>query len=320
MPTSTTDAPGAGASQRRPLGASSPRYGERIIKAFLALCAGLSVVVTIAIVISLVSPTIGFFQKVPITEFLFGTKWSPGFGEQSSYGVLPTVVATLDIVVVSLLVAVPVGLLSAFYLSEYAHPRVRRVVKPMLEVLGGIPTVAIGLFALMFLRPLAAKWVPFLEWDTPFSFGVAGVAVGLMVVPLVSSVSEDAMRSVPRGLREGAYALGASKMRVSVRVVFPAAISGIVAAIVLATSRAIGETMVVLIAAGSTPAMVPPWDVTESVQTMTAFIGSTATGDIATGSITYNTIFAVGTLLFVMTLCMNMLAMRLVRRFREVYE
>lgn len=320
MPIPTSEVTGADAEQRRPLVAASPRYGEKVVRAFLGLCAALSVMVTIAIVVSLVVPTISFFGEVSVTEFLFGTTWSPGFGKNSSYGVIPIVVGTLNIVVIALLFAVPVGLLSAIYLSEYAPSRVRRVIKPMLEVLEGIPTVAIGLFALLFLRPFLGKLFPFLGWDSPFSFGIAGLAVGLMIVPLVASVSEDAMRSVPRGLREGAYALGANKLRVSAKVVFPASISGIVAACVLAISRAIGETMVVLMAAGATPKLVPPWDVTQSVQTMTAFIGSTATGDIATGTLDYKTIFAVGTLLFIMTLIMNMVAIRLVRRFREVYE
>jgi len=320
MPTRVDEAPRAGANMRPSLGASSPRYGEKIIKGLLALCAALSVAVTIAIVISLIVPSFDFFDDVSVSEFLFGTTWTPGRGAQTQYGVLPIVVGTLNITLIALVVAVPIGLLSAVYLSEYANPRVRRILKPMLEVLAGIPTVAIGLFALYFLQPLAKDFLPFLEWRTPFSFGIAGVAVGLMMVPLIASVSEDAMRAVPGGLREGAYALGATKLRVSAKVVFPAAISGIVASFVLATSRAIGETMIVLIASGSTPQIVPPWDVTESALTMTAYIGKTATGDIATGTVTYNTIFAVGLLLFVMTLIMNMLAIRLVRRFREVYE
>lgn len=302
--------------RRSPLEAASPRYGERLIKLVLAACGGLSVVVTTAIVLSLLFPTIEFFRQVPITEFLFGTDWAPSFAD-ASFGVLPIVVGTLNIVFWALVVAVPVGLLSAVYLAEYAHPRVRRTIKPMLEVLEGIPTVTIGLFAVYFLIPLASDALPFLEWGT-FSVGVAGVAVGLLIVPLVASVSDDAMRSVPRALREGAYALGSSKVRVSVRVVLPAAISGLVAAIVLAISRAIGETMVVLMAAGNRPQI--SIDPTNSVQTMTGHIGTTASGDLSHGTVDYYTVFAVGALLFVMTLCMNMLAIRLVRRFREVYE
>ena len=303
---------------RRSLQATSPRYGEKLIKAVLALCAALSVLVTTAIVISLVLPSLKFFREVPLGEFLFGTRWAPAFAD-ASFGVLPIVVGTLMVVVFSLAVALPIGLASAVYLAEYAPRNVRKVVKPVLEVLEGIPTVAIGLFAFWFLRPLAETLLPFLPWEGPFSIGVAGVAVGLLIVPLVSSVSDDAMRAVPASLREGAYALGASKLKVSVRVVLPAAISGIVAAFVLGTSRAIGETMVVLIAAGAgNPNL--SFDPTKGLQTMTAYIGGRATGDIAAGTVVYDTIFAVGLLLFLMTLAMNMLAIRLVRRFREVYE
>ena len=299
------------------LEATSPRYGERAIKAFLFACAALSVAVTTAIVVSLLLPTLSFFEQVSPVEFLTGTEWAPAFAD-ASFGVLPIVVGTLTVVFWALIVAIPVGLASGIYLAEYAPRSVRKVVKPALEVLAGIPTVAIGLFALAFLRPLAQDVLPFLEWRGPFSVGVAGLAVGLMIVPLISSISDDAMRSVPAGLREGAYALGATKFKVSTRVVFPAAISGVVAAIVLAGSRAVGETMVVLLAAGASPNLT--FDPTASILTMTAFIGQTATGDIATGTIQYDTIFAVGALLFVMTLTMNMFAIRLVRRFREVYE
>lgn len=310
---------GAGAVPgRRALEATRPRYGEKVIKAFLAACAGLSVVVTTAIVVSLVVPTIGFFREVSIVEFFTQTQWAPAFS-RPSFGVWPIVVGTLMVVFFSLIVAVPVGLACAIYLSEYAPRRLRKLIKPTLEVLAGIPTVAIGLFAVHLLRPLAGKLLPFLDWRTPFSTGVAGVAVGLLIVPLVTSVSDDALRSVPASLREGAYALGSSKLKVTLRVVFPAAISGIVAAVVLGTSRAVGETMVVLLAAGAgNPNL--SFNPVEGVQTMTAYIGGRATGDIAAGTIVYDTIFAVGTLLFAMTLTMNVLAIRLVRRFREVYD
>ncbi|HUG65212.1 MAG TPA: phosphate ABC transporter permease subunit PstC [Gaiellaceae bacterium] len=303
---------------RRSLEAQSPRYGERAIRAFFLACAALSVATTTAIVFSLLTPAVGFFQQVSFSEFFFGTLWAPSFAD-ASFGVLPIVVGTFMVVFFSLIVAIPVGLLSAIYLSEYAPPRVRRWVKPALEVLYGIPTVAIGLFAFWLLRPLAEDVLPFLSWSGPFSVGVAGVAVGLMIVPLVASISDDAMQAVPSGLREGAYALGASKLKVSLRVVVPAAISGIVASIVLAASRAVGETMIVLIAAGAGNPQLS-FDPLKGVQTMTAFIGGTATGDIPTGSLQYDTIFAVGALLFVMTLVMNVFAIRLVRRFREVYE
>ncbi|NED95976.1 phosphate ABC transporter permease subunit PstC [Phytoactinopolyspora alkaliphila] len=313
----TVSGGGAGNSPRRSLEAPSPRYGEKTVKVILAACAGLSVLVTTGIVLSLLSGAADFFREVPIHEFLFGTTWAPAFAD-AHFGVIPIVTGTLNIVFWALVVSIPLGLLSAIYLSEYAPNRVRKTIKPMLEVLEGIPTVAIGLFALMFLRPFLEDVFPFLDWTGPHAIGVAGVAVGLLIVPLVASISDDAMRSVPRGLREGAYALGASKLRVSARVVFPAAISGIVAAIVLAVSRAIGETMVVLMAAGARPQIT--FDPTKSAQTMTAFIGQTATGEISFGTIAYYTIFAVGALLFVMTLVMNLFAVRLVRRFREVYE
>ncbi len=307
-----------GALTRRGLEASSPRYGEKAFKVFFAFCGIVSVAVTTAIVLSLIPPTFAFFREVPIGDFLTGTLWAPAFSV-ASFGVLPIVVGSLMVVVISLSVAIPVGLLSAIYLSEYAPTRVRRVIKPMLEVLEGIPTVAIGLFAFWFLRPLAETLFPFLPWQGPFAIGVAAVAVGLLIVPLVTSVSDDAMRAVPMALREGAYALGAGKLKVSLRVVFPAAISGIVAAVVLAGSRAVGETMVVLLAAGAGNPQLS-FDPTKGVQTMTSFIAGRATGDIATGTIVYDTIFAVGTLLFVSTLILNMIAIRFVRRFREVYE
>lgn len=318
MTSSTSAASSAGAGNpRRSLEAASPRVGEKVIKAFLLFCAALSVLVTAGIVLSLLFGAIEFFQEVPVSDFLFGTNWAPSFAD-AHFGVLPIVVGTLNVVFWALVVAVPVGLCSAIYLSEYAQNRVRRALKPILEVLAGIPTVAIGLFALFFLRPLAEDLFSFLPWGPPYSVGVAGVAVGLLIVPLVASVSDDAMRAVPQSLREGAYALGASKLSVTLRVVLPAAISGVIAAFVLAISRAVGETMVVLLAAGATPQLTI--DPTRSVQTMTAYIGQTSTGEIAYGTVDYYTIFAVGALLFVMTLIMNVTAVRLVRRFREVYD
>ena len=307
----------AGASRPR-LEAASPRYREKAIHAFLALCAALSVVTTIGIVISLVGPSVEFFRQVPIFDFLFGTKWSPSIG--GDFGVLPIVMGTFTVTLWGLLVALPVGLGSAIFLSEYASPRVRKVLKPTLEVLAGVPTVAFGFFAFTFITPLLQDIWPGFLGDEPniFNAGAAGLAIGLLIVPIVASISEDAMSAVPGGLREGAYALGASKMRVALRVVFPAALSGIVAAVVLGISRAVGETMVVLMAAGSTPNL--GLSFTESVQAMTAYIGVTATGDIGTGTIEYNTIFAVGLLLFLITLVFNLFSIRLVRRYREVYE
>jgi phosphate transport system permease protein len=313
-------ASGLAAGTPRPrLRAARPRYGEKAIKALLALCAGVSVVTTIAILISLVGPALSFFREVPLFDFLFGTTWSPII-QPASFGVLPIVLGTLTVTLWGLIVAIPVGLGAAIYLSEYAAPRVRRVVKPTLEVLAGVPTVAFGFFAFAFITPLLQDiWPGFLGSEPNiFNAGAAGLAIGLLIVPIVASISEDAMSAVPSGLREGAYALGATRMRVALRVVFPAALSGIVASVVLGVSRAVGETMVVLMAAGSTPFLGVTF--TESVQAMTAYIGVTATGDIATGTIEYDTIFAVGLLLFVMTLGMNLFSIRLVRRYRQVYE
>ena len=294
------------------------RLGEKIIIGFLFATAALSVAVTTAIVFSLFIPLPEFFSQVSITEFFTATVWAPSFANPS-FGVLPVVAGTLQVVMYSMLVAVPLGLASAIYLSEYASNGVRKTIKPVLEVLEGIPTVATGLFALFWLRPFIENLTPWLPWESPFSIGVAGVAVGFIIIPLIASVSDDAMRSVPRSLREGAYALGATKMRVAIKVVLPAAISGVVAAFVLGASRAVGETMVVLlVAGGGNPQLV--WGFTEASSAMTAFIAARATGEIATGTLDYYTIFAVGSLLFVMTLIMNAIAIRFVNRFREVYE
>lgn len=303
----------------RRLEAPSRRYGEKVIVGLLALSAGVSVAVTTAIVISLIGPALNFFGEVPVFDFLFGTDWTPAFQPQS-FGALPIVVGTLSVTLWSLLFAIPIGLGGAIYLSEYANPRVRKAIKPTLEVLAGIPTVALGFFAFSFITPLLQDVWPAFLGQGPKIFNVlaAGLAVGLLIVPIIASISEDAMSAVPRGLREGAYALGASRMRVALRVVFPAALSGIVASIVLGVSRAIGETMVVLMAAGATPNLT--LNPVESVQTMTAYIGTTATGDISTGTIEYDTIFAVGLLLFAMTLVMNLISIRLVRKYRQVYE
>ena len=299
----------------RRLEAASPRYGEKLIQVLLAGCALLSVLTTTAIVIALIGPTIGFFGDVSITEFLFGTDWTPNF-TPPSFGVLPIVVGTLSVTLWGMLFAIPIGLGAAIYLSEYARPRVRKVVKPALEVLAGIPTVAIGFFCVAFITP---DIIQKLATSAPIFLALsAGIGIGLMVVPIIASISEDAMGAVPAGLREGAYAMGATRMRVATRVVFPAALSGIVASIVLAISRAVGETMIVVLAAGSTPNLT--FNPLESIQAMTAYIATTATGEVAQGTIKYDAIFAVGALLFVMTLAMNLISIGLVRRFREVYE
>lgn len=319
MEASDIAASGPAALTRPRLEAAGPRYGEKLIVGLLASCAAISVITTTAIVVSLLVPSVEFFGEVPITDFLFGTDWGPTF-TPPTFGVLPIVVGTLSITLWSLLFAIPIGIGSALYLSEYASRRTRRIVKPVLEILAGVPTVAFGFFALVFITPQIQRIWPGFLGDGPgiFSALAGGLAIGLLIVPIVASVSEDAMSAVPNGLREGAYALGATKAKVAARVVLPAALSGVVAAIILATSRAIGETMVVLLAAGNTPNLT--FNPIEPIQAMTAFIATTATGDIATGTIAYKTVFAVALLLFALTLLMNVLSIKLVRKYREVYE
>jgi phosphate transport system permease protein len=312
--------PAGGISGR--LRAPSRRYGERAIRGLLALCALLSVLTTTAIVISLIGPTIGFFEVVSVRDFLTGTDWTPQF-EPPSYGVLAIVAGTFNVTIWAMLFAVPIGLGSAIYLSEYATPRLRKTVKPVLEILAGIPTVAIGIFAVSFILPeiIQSIWPEGLHGGAvgkPFMALAASLGIGLMIVPIVASLSEDAMSAVPRGLREGAYAMGATKREVSTKVVFPAALSGIVASIVLAASRAAGETMIVVLAAGSTPNFTL-WP-NEAIQAMTSYIAVTATGDIPAGSLDYKSVFAVGSLLFLITLAMNVISIRLVRKYREVYD
>ena len=290
------------------------RWGEDVIKGLLALCALVSVATTVGIVVALFIPAIEFFREVSLWDYLTGTEWTALFSEPR-FGVLPLVAGTLLVTLVAVLVCAPFGLGAAIYLSEYAHERARSILKPTLEVLAGIPTVVFGYFALTFVGPLLQD-VGFKVG--PFSALSAALVMGVMLIPTVASVSEDAMSAVPRDLRQGAYALGSTRMQVATRIVVPAAISGIIASFVLAISRAVGETMIVLIAAGGQPNLT--LNPTEAVQTMTAFIAATAQGDVATGTIAYKTIFAVGATLFVMTLVMNMISIRLVRRYREIYE
>jgi phosphate transport system permease protein len=296
------------------LRASRRRWGEDVIKGLLALCALVSVATTVGIVVALFEPAIEFFGEVSIVDFLTGTEWTPLFSP-ASFGVLPLIAGTLLVVFCACVVCIPFGLGSAIYLSEYARPRTRKILKPALEVLAGIPTVVYGYFALTFVSPLLQ--------DIGLNVGVfsalsAGLVMGVMLLPTVASVSEDAMAAVPRDLRDGAYALGSTRYQVAQRIVVPAAISGIIASFVLGISRAVGETMIVLIAAGGQPNWT--WNPLEAVQTMTAFIAATGQGDVPTGSIEYKTIFAVGATLFVMTLIMNLISIRLVRKYREVYE
>lgn len=318
MSSSSVQSAWRGNAPARTLQADSPRYGEKLIIFVLFLTGVVSVAVTTGIVIALFQPLPRFFSEISIVEFFTETEWSPGYSDPK-YGVWPIVVGTFIVVVTALVVAIPLGLLSAIYLSEYAPNPVRKTIKPVLEVLEGIPTVATGLFAFFWLRPFLEALTPWLPWKGLFSTGVAGVAVGLIIIPLIASVADDAMRSVPRALREGAYALGASRFRVSMTIVLPAAISGIIAAFVLGASRAVGETMIVLLVAGAgSPTLnFNPFD---GIQTMTAYIASRATGEIAVGSIVYDTIFAVGAILFLITLLFNVIAIRFVEKFREVYD
>jgi phosphate transport system permease protein len=273
--------------------------------------------VTVGIVVALLQPTLEFFGEVSAKEFFTGTGWSPLF-KPPSFGVLPLVIGTLVTTFWALVVCVPFGLGAAIWLSEYARPRTRAVLKPVLEVLAGIPTVVYGFFALLFLTPLLQDIWFLGEKPEIFNALSAGLVMGIMILPTVASLSEDAMSAVPGGLREGALALGGSRMQVATRVVVPAALSGIVASFVLAISRAVGETMIVLIAAGGTASM--SLDPTKAHQTMTAFIGAAGIGDQPTGSTGYKTIFAVGSTLFVATFVMNLFSIRLVRKYREVYE
>ena len=286
---------------------------EFLIEWGLFGCALLSVATTIGIIVVLTIETANFLEEVPVADFLFGTEWTPLFATPR-FGVLPLVTGTLLVSVIAMLVALPMGLLSAIYLSEYADERLRRTVKPILEILAGVPTVVYGYFALLFVTPLLQRVIPGMSGANALS---PGIVMGLMILPLVSSLSEDAMRGVPRGLREGSYALGATKMQTSLRVVVPAAFSGITAAFILAVSRAIGETMIVAIAAGQQPRLT--LDPTVPIETMTAYIVQVSQGDTPQGTLEYRTIFAVGMLLFIGTFGLNLVSAWLRERYREEY-
>ena len=288
------------------------RPAERAIRAALFACAAATVLITVGIIYSLFADTIGFFREVDLVGYLTGTTWSPQAG---SFGVLELVYGTAIITLGAMLIAGPLGIATAIYLSEYAPARVRKVVKPTLEVLAGIPTVVFGYFALNFITPNLLRTI--YEGCGIFNWASASIVVGLFILPTVASLSEDAMRAVPRSLRDGAYGLGATKLRVSMKIVLPAALSGILASLILGVSRAVGETMAVTIAAGATPQIA--LNPCSSVQTMTAYIVQVAGGEASAGSIQYGSIFALGSTLFLMTLLLNYLSIRLVRRFREAY-
>ena len=291
------------------------RPGEAVIKGVLFTAAMISVVTTVGIVLTLMRPTLEFFGEVGLGEFLSGTRWSPG-GSEAAFGVLPLVKATFLITAIALLVAVPVGLGAAMYLSEYASPRVRRIFKPVLELLAGVPSVVYGFFALTVVTPWLLQ--DLLNFQVGFTNALsAGLVLGVMIIPTVASLAEDAMSAVPLALRQGSLAMGANRMQTTIRVVFPAALSGIAAAIVLGLSRAVGETMIVALASGSLPNM--SLDPRDGMQAMTGYMATTAGGESPVGSLDYNTLFAVGGLLFVITLVINTISITLVRRYRQEY-
>ncbi len=288
--------------------------GDTVIHGLLLVAAAVGVLTTVGILVSLATETIAFFQQVSFAQFFLDTRWTPLFSSQR-FGIWALISATVLTSAIALAIAVPLGLTSAVYLSEFAAPRTRDTLKPMLEILAGVPTVVYGFFALTFVTPLFQGFIPALQTFNSLS---AGLIMGIMIVPLVASLSEDAMSSVPRSLREGAFALGATRFEVATQVVFPAALSGIVASVILALSRAMGETMVVAIAAGQTPNFT--FDPRVAVETMTAYIVQVSLGDTPAGSLAYQTIFAVGTTLFVITFALNVFSHWFVRRFREVYD
>jgi phosphate transport system permease protein len=289
---------------------------ERVIELGLLLAAAIGVLTTFGIVVVLVVQTIEFFQLVSIVDFLTDTVWSASI-KPYRFGVMALISGTLLVSVIAIVIAVPLGLLAAVYLAEYATPRVRATVKPILETIAGIPTIVLGFFGLYFLTPNILK--PLIGSDNigTFSALAGGIVVGLLITPLIASISEDSMRAVPHGMREGAYAMGATRFEVIRKVVFPAAISGIMASVILAMSRAIGETMAVVLTVGTQPQLT--FNPLESVQTMTAFIVQISFGDTPQNSIQFKALFAVAAVLFLMTLVLNLISNRIVNRFRTAY-
>lgn len=287
---------------------------EKMMPKLLFLTAFISVLVTVGIVFTLIFETFEFFRRVPFFDYILGTEWLPFSGSSPTYGVLPLIIGTLKVTGIAMVVAVPLGLAAAIYLSEYASERVRKVIKPILEVLAGVPTIVYGFFALTFVTPLLQEIIPGLKIFNAIS---PGIVVGIMILPTIASLSEDAMSSVPNSMREGALALGSTKLEVALKVVLPAALSGILASVVLGISRAIGETMIVSLAGGATPKF--DGQITDSIQTMTAYIVQVSTGDAGYGTTIYYSIYAVGFTLFVFTLIMNLLAGFISKKFREEY-
>ncbi len=307
--------PPTGASKSLGYSASGfRRIYESLIAGVLFLCAAVSILTTVGIVAVLIFETVEFLNEVSIVEFLTGTIWTPLFNPPL-FGVLPLVVATVVTSLIAMLVSLPLGMLAAIYLSEYASPRTRGILKPSLEILAGVPTVVYGYFALTFVTPFLRDFIPDLK---VFNGLTAGLVMGLMIIPLVSSLSEDAMNAVPQSLREAAYGLGSTKLEVTLRVVVPAALSGIVAAFILAVSRAVGETMIVAIAAGQST--IVQFNPLNPMETMTAYIARVSLGDNPQTSIEFKTIFAVGMLLFLITFVLNLISQRVLSKYREVYQ
>tara|TARA_X000001036_G_C20691218_1_gene809470 strand:- start:5278 stop:6210 length:933 start_codon:yes stop_codon:yes gene_type:complete len=290
------------------------KYKAWIVEKSLALCAYLSVLTTLLIIYILASESYNFFKIVSVSEFLFGTHWEPLL-EPKSFGVLPLLFGTLMIVVGSAFVCIPIGVVTAVYLSQYASKKVRRIIKPILEVLAGIPTVVYGYFALTFITPILRVFLPNTEIFNALS---ASIVVGIMILPMVASLCDDALRSVPKDLKQGGFALGTTSFEVIKGIMVPAAFSGIIASFVLALSRAFGETMAVTLAAGATPRFT--LNPLESIQTMTAYIVQVSLGDTPAGGIEYQTIFAVAGLLFLVTLIMNLISNYIMNKYREVYD
>lgn len=299
--------------QQKKKSRSVNNYTEKLIPKILFGIAAISVFTTIGIVLTLITETIAFFKDVPFIDFFTGTELKP-LGENAVFGVLPLLTGTIISTLIAMLVAIPVGLMTAIFLSEYASEKTRKALKPLLEILAGIPTIVYGFFAFTFVTPLLRSFIPGLE---PTNILSPGIVMGIMIIPMVASLSEDAMSSVPNAMREGALALGATKLEVTWKVVVPAAISGIIASFVLGISRAIGETMIVTIASGSSKNFT--FDVTQSMQTMTAYIVEVTGGEAAAGTTLYYSLYAVALTLFVFTLIMNLLAQYISRKFREEY-
>ncbi|WP_026676560.1 phosphate ABC transporter permease subunit PstC [Fictibacillus gelatini] len=288
-------------------------FVESLAPKLLALCAIISVLTTLGILVTLLKETATFFSKVSVVEFLTSHKWFPfASGPYAEFGIWPLVLSTLKVTMISMFIAIPVGLSCAIYLSEYASVQTRKVIKPILEVLAGVPTIVFGFFALTFVTPLLKMFIPSLSLFNALS---PGIVVGVMIIPMIASLSEDAMKAVPESIREGAFAIGSTRFEAAIKVVLPAASSGIIASFVLGISRALGETMIVTIAGGARP--IASLNVTESIQTMTAYIVQVSQGDAGYGTTVYYSIYAVGMALFIFTLLMNLFAQYISRRLRR---